>query len=818
MDFEPYAEVLLPLPLPGTFTYRISAEQSEQIQLGGRVLVPFGKGKFYTGIVTSFHSQTPDFYQVHYIQEVIDKNTRLIELEQLKDWEWIARYYMSNPGDVMQLALPAGLNLNSLTYVEINKEVYWQDESLPIEMMQLLGIIDANKKISIKELEKISRSKHSLLQQIKTLYHEGLILLSEDIQSDFKPKVVLMVGIHPQMQSEKFAKEQLDALYHKLPKHYEMVLRVLGSKNREITRADLLKNKEFTSSALQSLVKKNILLIASKTKSRIDNESLELPDILPDLTDFQENALLEIEKTFQQKQVVLLHAPTAGGKTLIYAHLLAKCLQSGKQALLLVPEIALTQQLVERLEGYFPGQLFVTHSKYSKLARTEVWLKVRSGNPLILVGPRSTALLPFQNLGLVIVDEEHENTFKQFDRAPRFNGKDFVIRLAARKKANVLLGSATPSIESYYQTQIGKWGLVQYQSKFGNASPATIYLAPISSSVKIQGQKKFISAPLDSAIKEQLAANKQVILFQNRKGYVPVLECGNCQWTPKCNACDIPLTYYKYSNNLRCHYCGFKQDNIKECEACHKTDMRIWGYGTERIEEEISLMYPGITVKRFDQDSVRNKESSSKILQDFENRKIQLLVGTQLVAKGIDFSNVGLCAVVSADPMLNLPDFRAGERTFQLLVQLAGRAGRRDGKGTMIIQSGQMEHPVLQFIRNYDYAGLYAYEIQHRKNLFYPPFRRLIKITVKHKDPLIARDAANALADRCKTHLGHRVLGPEQPLVSKVKNFYLQNILLKLDPASDPLPAIKKWIRDNTLLLQQHPQFKSLQVVFDVDP
>lgn len=813
-----YAEVIVPLPIAGTFTYRLSHEMVSDAKAGARVIVPFGRGKLYTGIIFSIHNKPPSAaFNIQYIQEIIDKDEILITPAQILSWQWIADYYMSPLGEVMNVAMPAGLNFHSLTFVEINPEIYWQDEELSKEEEQLMTFLETRKKITVKELEKAVRSKGSLIKRVRSLYMRDLILLSDEIRQKYKPKTETIVKAAESLKNEDFARTQIDILYKKAKKQYELLLTLIGQPKREANKVFLENEKGFTSSLIKSLEAKNLVVIEKKQVSRIDIGQMPHSS-LPALTDFQQNALIEIENSWKAKSVVLLKAPTSGGKTLIYSHLIKKELDKGKQVLLLIPEIALTQQLVQRLKDFFVNKLHVTHSKYDTNARTEVWMKVRSGEPMLVLGPRSASLLPFQNLGLVIVDEEHENTFKQFDKMPRFHGRDLAIKIAVDAKAKVLLGSATPTVESAYMAKQGKWGWVSYEQKFDNVEPVKIELANLSSSVKQQGKKNFITTQLDKKIRETIETHKQVLLFQNRKGYVPLIECGNCGWTPRCVSCDISLTYHKYSDELRCHYCGYTQKPVVKCEACGSSDMRIWGYGTERIEEETALHFPGLKVKRFDQDSAKGKDAHEKILSQFEKGEIDVLVGTQLIVKGIDFANVGLSAVVSADQLLNFPDFRAGERTFQMLVQLAGRVGRRDGQGTMLIQTGQPLNPILKFIQQYDFEELYQYEIEMRKNLYYPPFARLIRITIQHKEADVVSHAAGYFTQMLKTHLGKRVLGPEQPIVSKIRNLYLRNILIKLDPQNDPIANIKKWMTELSHQLSDIDVYKAVRVIFDVDP
>lgn len=816
-----YANVILPLPLPGTFTYKISRNHTAHIKIGNRVLVPFGRGKLYTGVVKEIHQQHPGNFSINFIQEILDEAGPLILPKQIKLWEWIAQYYMAPIGEVMKVALPAGLNFHSLTLVELNPDIYWKDLELSENETLVLEVISSRKKCSVKKLEQEPALKtiaKKVLQLIRDLYRRDLIFLSEDIQQNYKPKIESRVSASPSFLSLPNRQEELTRLYKKAPKQYQALVTIMGQSNREISKSILEKEKGIPFSSVTGLIKKGWVTLKKVEVSRIQTHNREDPSVLPELTPYQIEAKTQIEKQWENHRVVLLQAPTGSGKTLIYIHLIAQALESQKQVLMLVPEIALTQQLAARLNEYFGNQMHIINSRYGVHNKTEIWHNVQKGISCLIVGPRSAALLPFSNLDLVIVDEEHESTFKQYDKMPRYQGKDLAIKQATEHGARVLCASATPSLESFYNSHIKKWGYVTYSQRYNLVNPAQIELISLSSSTKEQGIKSFMSKTLQEQIHATLEQGKQVLLFQNKKGYVPQLRCGQCEWTPKCISCDISLTYYKYAQELRCHYCGYKQNLIQVCEACKSTHIHLWGYGTERITEETKLKFPGIEVKRFDQDTARGQNSHQKLLQEFEEQKIKILVGTQLLVKGIDFGNVGLCSVVSADSILHLPDFRATERTFQLITQLAGRAGRRDGQGLLLVQTGQKEHPVYTYIRNYDYEGFAQYELEIRKKLLYPPYVRLIRIVIKHPKKGQVHAASEQFAAILRSRLGSRILGPEEPYISRIKNLYIRNILVKLNPQTDPLTAIKNWMWEQTKAYLAQEKRGALTISYDVDP
>ncbi len=814
---DTFAEVIVPLPLHGTFTYRLGVEHIPKANIGCRVLVPFGKGKLYTGVILGIHHRIPEYRTVHFIQELLDEYHGIISQQQLDLWQWMSDYYMSPIGEVMHAALPAGLQFSSLTFVEINPEIFWNDEDLSPEEVSLMTIIEKSKKISITALEKQSGKRYSLLKTIRHLYIKDLVLLSEDISQSFKPKTQTVVVLSEKFKDKTFTETHLSGLYTKAKKQYEAILTLAGKQGQRAIKSILEKEHGITPSTISALKNKEWVYLEKELVSRIAPFP-DSPMLHDTLTDFQENACRQIVSAWEKKPVVLLHAPTGGGKTHIFIELIRKELEAKRQVLMLIPEIALTKQMMERLKVFFPAHILITHSRYGHHKKTEVWQKVNNGEPCLVLGPRSAALLPFQHLGLTIIDEEHENTYKQFDRQPFFNGRDLGVKRTVDAGGKVLLASATPSLEAWHACDIGKWQKVSYHQQFGQAAPAMISTVSLRSNLKFQGKKSFLTPALDQHIRSTIESGKQILLFQNKKGYVPMIECGQCGWTPKCISCDISLTYYKYSDDLRCHYCGFKQKSIPMCQGCGSSDLRMWGYGTERITEELRLKYPDLQIKRFDQESTKGSHAHENLLQEFEEGKTHILVGTQLIVKGIDFSNVGLCVVISADQLLYFPDFRAHERAWQLIHQLSGRAGRRDGKGHLLIQTGNPSHPVLQDIINRDMEGFIQKEMAHRKELFYPPFTRCIRVQFQNITPIRAEFAAQKYANKIRSFLGNRVLGPEKPHIGRIKNQYIYQLMIKLHPTKDPIPAIKVTLKEEAQIVLSMDECKGTRIIFDVDP
>ncbi len=808
-----YVEVILPLPIPKLFTYRLAQEDNELAVIGKRVFVPFGARKVYTALIHNITTQAPTNYEALYVFSILDDNP-LVTPQQIKFWQWIASYYMCSLGEVMAAALPAGLKLESETFVAIQSDAQYNEEDLDEREVKILNTLKGKEKYKIAEIETVLKSKSSFVKIIKSLYDRGLILIYDDVTEAYKPKLISKIKI-----AENITEEDLKLLFEtletKAKKQYEVLLALAGQPNREAIKADLIKKYNLNAAAIKALIDKAIIFQFQIEIDRITAHTIIEKEYT--LTQAQANAVAQIQEWHKEKDTVLLYGATASGKTYVYIELIKQQIAQGNSVLFLVPEIALTQQLIQRLEHYFGAEMAVSHSRFSQNEKVEIWDKTSKGKIKLMVGPRSALFMPMQKLGLIIIDEEHETTFKQSEKAPRFHARDTSIVLAKYSQAKVLLGTATPAIETYYNALTNKYGLVTLPQLYGAAKPANIVFADIKEETRTKQMHGIFTKTLFESIENMVANKAQGLIFQNRKGYVPVLECSTCGWTSKCVNCDIALTYYKYSNNLRCHYCSYSQPNISKCNACGNHTMAIQGYGTERITEELGLLMPNLKIIRFDQDSTKQKHAFKNLLLEFEQGKADVMVGTQILVKGLDFENVQLAAVINADHILNFPDFRAYERTFQLLTQLAGRVGRHGKMGIMIIQTRQPEHEVLQAIKYFDYKGLYAQQIKEREQFSYPPFTRLIKITLMHKNVEDINKNAAEFSKLLKLQLGARVLGPEVPYVSKVRNYYLRNILIKLNKDKDNAAQIKDFILKTFDYLVQNYTVKGLRLLADVD-
>jgi primosomal protein N' (replication factor Y) len=808
-----YVEVVLPLPVRKLFTYRLPAEFFELAVQGKRVFVPFGNRKVYTGIIVNITTQAPLSYEALYIISVLDDNP-LITSAQLKFWQWVADYYMCGLGDVMAAALPAGLKLASESYIALQEDISYEASELDERELLILKALEGKEKVRISEIESLLKSRTSYVKIVKSLYERNLIVMFEDVSEKYKVKRVSRIRLNPAL-SETEIEAHVNLLEKKAKSQFQAFIALVAEPGQDGVKADLIRKYNLQAAAIKALIDKGLLLQYEVDTERFTKISREKESF--ELSGPQKRALLEVEDAFVSKQVVLLFGATASGKTFIYIELIRQQLELGKSVMYLVPEIALTEQLVRRLELYFGDVMMVSHSRFSMNEKVEIWNKAARGEIRLLVGPRSTLFMPLQDLGLVIIDEEHESTFKQMEKAPRYHGRDAAVVLAGMQGAKVLLGSGTPSVESFYNAQAGKYGFVELPEMYGLAQKAEIIFGDIKEDTKAKKMKGIFTEGLVLRLRKLQEEKAQAILFQNRKGYVPILECSVCGWVSKCINCDIAMTYYKYSNNLRCHYCGYQQANITKCQACGSHAMAIQGYGTERITEELQLLMPELRVIRFDQDSTRQKNAFRRLINDFESMKADVMVGTQIAVKGLDFEHVQLTSVINADHLLNFPDFRAYERTFQLLVQLAGRAGRHGHPGTMVIQTRQPEHELLKAVQNYDYKGMYAQQITEREQFSYSPFSKMIRLTLKHKSPEEINICAARFSSLLKKQLGARVLGPETPFVSRIRNLHLRNLLIKLDAEKDNPKAVKSFISKTFDYMVQEDNIKGLTLVNDVD-
>lgn len=811
-EHEMFIKVLLPLPIDGTFTYRVPREMFDEIIPGKRVAVQFGKKKIYAGLIHEITDEIPVKYEAIYIQGILDDHP-VVHQRQFDFWEWMASYYICRPGEIMNAALPASLKLKSesflvLTSADISETEWPIDENeLPI-----LEALKEKGELRIDQINTITGVKN-VLKYVKSLCDKGLTILKEDLMEGYKPKLEKFLELNDFFYDEVKGKEALDILEKKAPKQADVVLALIASGRIKHQKANLIKKHGLSAAAIKSLADRGWLTETLVAVSRLSIDNNETKDIV--LTEPQIQALTEIEDAFATKKVCLLQGVSASGKSFVFIQWVKAMIENGGQALILVPEIAITEQLVVLLKQQFGSGVMVTHSRFNTMEKFEIWNAVMTGEAKVIIGPRSALFLPFKDLKCIVVDEEHENTYKQFDKRPKYHGRDCAIVLAKSFDAPVLLATSTPSVETYFNVQNGKFALVKLDVRYGNSPPPLIVLCDVADEFKKNKIKGPFTTVLLDELKLTMENGQQSILFQNRKGYVPVTECMQCGWTPKCINCDVSLTYYKYSNNLRCHYCGFQQENIKVCHECGSTNLEIKGYGTERLVEQLEIFMPEAKVIRFDQDSTRNKNEFKNLLQSFSNGEADIMVGTQLLAKSLDFENLHLVGVVDADMLMNRPDYKAHERAFQLISQVIGRAGRRQKQGLGLIQSRKPDHFVLQCIVKKDSDSFYEQEIESRKSFNFPPFVRLIRITLQNPISAAVKNAADLLADELKKAPFFELLGPAAPLVPKVNNFYRMQILIKMDKNVN---ATKKYVADCVHWLKLHPDCRKIQVDIDVDP
>jgi len=817
-----FADIILPIYSPKLYTYEIPNEIKDKITLGQRVIVEVRK-KLYTGIIEKIHNIKPEF-EIKPIKDVLDDEPFIEELH-LKFWHWIANYYMCTIGEVYTAALPPSLRLESKQNIKLVNENIQGIILTKIEEEIVNLLKKKEKEISISSLSKKFGQKPTL-QALKNLVVKRLIISSQEVINPYKPKLEKFIRLNPQINTqEKF--EQVIKNLSRAKKQLEIILSYISlsklnftSKNiQEVKYQEILK-KINSPSALKTLISKGIFEVYEKKVLRLEDKKISRT--INPLTQEQKNALNQIKSLFKQKNVVLLYGITSSGKTEIYIHLIQEQIEQGKQVLYLLPEIAITSQILLRLQSVFGNQVGFYHSRLSDNERVEVWQRLNNWisdkKPYkVIIGVRSAIFLPFKNLGLIIIDEEHENTYKQYDPAPRYNARDAAIKLAQMFDAKVLLGTATPSIESYNNALKGKYGLVELTTRYTQVELPQIILANIREAKKKKKMHGIFHTITLENIKKSLELGKQVILFRNRRGFAPYLECQDCGWIPKCKNCDVSLTYHKDSEKLVCHYCGYTIDVAKRCKKCGSFRLQFISFGTERVEEDLKVFFPNAEIKRLDLDSTRKKFSHSNILELFEQKKIHILVGTQMVTKGLDFDNVNLVAILNADSLVNFPNFRSIERAFQLMVQVSGRAGRKDSRGLVIIQTSNPKHPIFNYVIENDYKGMYQWLIKERETFSYPPFTRIIKIIIKHKNSTLVDDFALMLATELRKFLAHRVLGPQYPPVKKIQNWYIKEIMIKLE-LSMRLSAIKQKIVEITNQLKQKDKFYKLHVYYDVDP
>ncbi len=812
---ELFAEVILPLALPQNYTYRIPSALEPKVQRGIRVVVQFGKRKLYTALVARVHQEKPQDFKPKDLLDVEDEHP-IVNDFQFSLWQWMAGYYLCTQGEVMAAALPNGLKLESEMSVLPNQLKELVDDELSDAEFLVVEALEQQQKLSIKEISAITEMANPL-PIIKSLLGKRYILLEEEIKGGYRPVQKRYVKL-PANLSETAINEVFADL-EKAPKQRDLLLAFFSLKKNSdrVTASKLLKYCQASDGSLKSLEKKGLLELFYDAENTPPQPGKA--EVLKTLNQHQQTALNELKALWEKHDVNLLHGITSSGKTEIYSALIEPLLAQNKQVLYLVPEIALTTQLIGRLQKHFGPQVMVYHSRFSDRERVESWLKLleEPHAPRLIIGARSSVFLPFSNLGLVIVDEEHETSFKQFDPSPRYHARDTAIVLAKMHKAKVLLGSATPSLESYQNAQNQKFGLVQLFKRYGDMPLPEITCVDLKEARRKKRLRGAFTEDLQLAIEASLNANKQVILFQNRRGFSTFIQCKSCSYVMQCQNCDISLTYHKHSHNLRCHYCGYQRKIPQRCPACNSHEINNLGFGTEKLEDDLQLMFPDISVQRMDLDTTRKKNAFQSIITDFEEGDTQILVGTQMVTKGLDFENVGLVGIMNADALLNFPDFRSHERAFQLLGQVAGRAGRKGERGKVIIQTSEPYHHVIRKVMDSQYQEFFKQELYERKQFKYPPFYRIIKLTLKHRDQQHLESRSRKLGQALRASFGNRVLGPEFPLVARLRNRYHMELLLKLEPQAH-LGKVKSIIQNTIVEFEQNYPQQKIQIVFDVDP
>ncbi len=811
-----FAEVIIPLALPKNYTWAIPEHLKENIQPGSRVEVQL-KNKKYSGIVKTVHADKPASFEPRDIVNLLDDQPLLYN-QQLQLWEWMAGYYMCNEGDVMQAALPSHLKLSSESILAYNEE-YGEDFSdLNDEEYLVAEALLLKKELKLSEVQQILDASH-VYPVIKGLIDKKVCIVWEALKNTYRQKIETYVHLHSDYHNE----DNLSALLNewsknKAPRQLELLLSYLHliKTEGEVTQTNLLKKANATAAQLKGLADKNIIRLEKRSIDRLPSLPRDIK-IDFELSPAQMIALDAVKQVLNEKAVCLLQGVTSSGKTQIYIKLIEQFIKQGKQVLYMLPEIALTAQIIRRLQKYFGGYITIYHSKFNPNERVEIWNKIKTGETKVVLGARSSLFLPFKELGLIIVDEEHDSSYKQQEPAPRYHGRDSAIYYASLFDAKVLLGSATPSIESYFNTQSGKYGLVTLTERYGNVQMPSIQIVDVKTIITADKQKVILSPQLTEAIQQSLKEKKQVILFQNRRGYSPYQVCAVCGWIPHCVNCDVSLTFHKAKNKLQCHYCGTTYPIVLTCAACGNHNFTQKNFGTEKIEEALTEAFPQAKIARMDYDSVRGKNDHDALIKLFEQQRIDILAGTQMVVKGLDFEHVNLVGITDADALLNFTDFRVNERAFQMIEQVSGRAGRREEQGRVIVQVSNTHHPVLHFVQQHNYEAFYQFEIENRKNFFYPPFSRIIQITCKHKYREVAEEASNILGRFLTDKYPAYVSGPAEPAVNRVRNQYLFELLLKLPKDAQFIRLCKRDILQQIAIIQSNKRYRSVSVIPDVD-
>ncbi len=814
---EKFAIVILPIAVNKPYTYAIPSELIHKVKFGIRVEVSFGKNKLYAGIIKEV-TETPPPHKTKTIISVIDESP-IITKEQLRLWEWMSKYYCCTLGEVMNASMPSGLKLASETRIVLGP-FYNEDldgQSLTDQEFMIAEALTLQNELRIGDVKKILNKK-TIYPVIKSLLDKKVIYLFEELLEKYKPKNISCLRWQEPYASSSERIEEAFELCKRSQKQQEALLAFiqLNKKQEFVRRQDVYKIAQIDSSVIHALAKKNILDIYKREVSRLDGYSEEVTDVSP-LSPLQSQAIGQIKEQFSEQEIILLHGVTGSGKTRVYIELIKEAIEKGEQVLYLLPEIALTTQIVHRLQKIFGEDIAVYHSRMNNNERVELWKSATEGKP-ILLGARSSLFLPFTNLKLIIVDEEHDPSFKQNDPAPRYNARDTAVFMSHLYGTKVVLGTATPSLETYRNVLAGKYGLVEMKERFGGLEMPEIVLADMKEESKKREMQSHFTSTLLGELKAALERGEQAILFQNRRGYSPTVICKTCGWKSECAHCDVSLTYHKYSDHLRCHYCGYLNQVPDSCPACANTHLDLKGFGTEKIEDELKIYLPQAKIARMDWDTVRGKHALSQLINDFEERRIDILVGTQMVTKGLDFDNVGIVGILSADHLIGFPDFRASERAYQLMLQVSGRAGRKYKQGKVIIQAYNIHHPVIKDIMTDDFRSFLKREMTERRDFHYAPFKRMIKITLKHKKRTTVQQAAEYFANELKMRFNHQVIGPAEPGIPRVRSFYLQDIMMKLDKNAENLKRAKQLIKHTQDQLHKTKGFSTVRIITDVDP
>lgn len=812
-----FADVILPLNLPQVLTYGVPVELQDHIRPGMRVEVQLGKNKQYSGIVERLHEHRPETYVVKPIRGLIDEEP-VVTQQQLDYWRWIAGYYMAAPGEVMQAALPAHLKLMGETRLQWvgDDSVYY---AWSTDAQRVVDALRNRAEVTLTEVRAMVGAGRMAVV-LNELIEQEAVLINEALEQAYKPKKEKVVVLGERYVAEPALRELFDKL-GRAPKQLQLLMGYLEltKRNKVVRQTELLERVQATAAQLTVMVEKGIFALTEQVADRLAYSGPEEIQKEPALTEAQLAALQAITEGHEKGKVVLLHGVTGSGKTLLYIHKIKECLAAGKQALLLLPEIALTTHLVSRLMAWFGEELGVYHSHFSNNERVEIWEKVRKGAYKVIVGPRSAMWLPYRDMGLIIVDEEHDSSFKQKDPAPRFHARDAAVYMAGMYGAHVVLGSATPSIESLWQVQRGRYAYAALRERYQGVNLPSITIVDAKSlSVSRSSGVRLLTPELQTAITGALQQRRQVILFQNRRGYVPFLLCTSCGWTPRCKNCDVTLTYHKSTDKMQCHYCGFKAAVQLACPQCGSRALAGKSFGTEKIEEEVQQLYPEARVARMDVDSMRSRNSVHELFARLQKRKVDILAGTQMVVKGLDFDGVSLVGIISADSLLSFPDFRVNERAFQLMEQVSGRAGRADGEGQVLIQAYNTKHMVLQWVLNHDVRAFYKHEIAFREQFFYPPFSKIIRIIFRHHEEAKVAAAAQLMADNLQQVQGVHVQGPGAALVPRVRNQYIKEIQIKCPRNNELIVGLKQHLQEQRLYVLAQRGNSNVQIVFDVDP